>query len=84
MATNNPKMAVGVSRIILDLDSDFALLISLDTLQLTSLLGLNATTPLYEAKMKAEATQKDLLVLPVQELEKIRYHIMLIQNLVSL
>ena len=63
MATNNPKMAVGVSRIILDLDSDFALLISLDTLQLTSLLGLNATTPLYEAKMKAEATQKDLLVI---------------------
>ena len=27
------------------------------------LLGLNATTPLYEAKTKAEATQKDLLII---------------------
>ena len=39
MATNNSKRAVGVSRTILDLDSDFFLVTSLDTLQLTSLLG---------------------------------------------
>ena len=55
MATNNYTTAV--------VSSEFILLTSLDTLQLTSLLGLNATTPLYEANMKAEATQKDLLVI---------------------
>ena len=41
MAKNNSKMqlVVGVSRKILDLDSEFVLVTSLDTLQLTSLLG---------------------------------------------
>ena len=39
MATNNSRTAVGVSRTILDLGSDFFLVTSLDTFQLTSLLG---------------------------------------------
>ena len=41
MAKNNSKMqlVVGVSRKILDLDSEFVLVTSLDTMQLTSLLG---------------------------------------------
>ena len=61
MATDNSKTAVGVSRKMSN--REFVLLTSLDTLQLTSLLCLKATTPLYEAKVKAEATQKDLLVI---------------------
>ena len=42
-------------------NSEFVLLTSLETIQLTSVLFLKPTTPLYEAKLKAEATQKGLL-----------------------
>ena len=42
-------------------NSEFVLLTSLETIQLTSVLFLKPKNPLYEAKLKAEATQKGLL-----------------------
>ena len=55
------KLKIKVSRKMSN--SEFVLLTSLDTLQLTSLLYPKATTTLlYEAKVKAEATQKGLFV----------------------